>query len=296
MGNLDGQVALVTGGGRGLGRAIALEFASQGAAVAIDDVFRDENGVSAAEQVAAEIIEAGGRALALHEDVTTGEGASSMIEQVVEKFGGLNSLVCCAGNVVQGPFDSLTEEQWDSVIRLHLRGHFLSAKYAIPHLKKQETASILTLGSRGAFYQLPRNKREPFQNHRKPQSAAYSTAKAGVLGFTTTLALELWDTGVNVNSLIPSAQTQLFPESKPRSVGGVPPSRSLDPADIAPVAVFLCSPEGNDISGKFVYSSGGDIILYGEQLSLDGSRMLRKDGRWVQEELADSVRPLVGIL
>ena len=294
MGLLDGQVALVTGGGRGLGRAISLALAAEGAAVAIDDIFRDENGVSAAEQTVVEIEAAGGRGLALFENVTTSAGAESMVEQTVAQLGGLNILVMCAGNMVRGKLEDLSEEQWDSLIGLHLKGHFLACKFAIPHMKQEDRGSIITVSSRGAFFQVPASKSET-KDLRQPPSTPYSAAKAGIMGLTTTLAVELWETGINVNSLLPSATTQLFPEDKPRMVGGVPASESLDPADIAPTVVFLASEAGKNISGKFVYASGGDIIVYGDQLDVRGSRMVRKHGRWEPNEIAGVLPPLLGV-
>ncbi|WP_051165809.1 SDR family NAD(P)-dependent oxidoreductase [Amycolatopsis orientalis] len=294
MGSLNGQVALVTGGGRGLGRSVSRALAAEGAAVAIDDIYRDEAGVSAAEATADEIETTGGQALALAEDVTTSAGAEAMVSRTVEKFGRLDILVNCAGNMVRGPLQELTEQQWDSLINLHLKGHFLSCRAALPHLLAQNSGRIVTVASRGAFFQVPANKREP-RDQRQPPSTPYSAAKAGIMGLTTTLAVELWDTGITVNCLLPSATTQLFPESKPRMVGGVPASTSLDPDDVAPSVVFLCGPDAEDISGRIVYASGGDLILYGDQLDLRGSRMIRKQGRWTPEELAAVVPPMLGL-
>ncbi|MDF3311474.1 SDR family NAD(P)-dependent oxidoreductase [Rhodococcus sp. T2V] len=290
---LDGQVALVTGGGRGLGRSIAHAFAAHGAVVAIDDVYRDENGVAAAGATANEIEAAGGKALALFEDVTTGDGARAMVEATVERFGRLDILVTCAGNVTRGLLHELTEQQWDSLINLHLRGHFLSCKMALPHMLEQNSGRIITVGSRGAFFQVPASKKIS-RDIRKPPSTAYSAAKAGILGMSTTLAVELWETGITVNCLLPSATTQLFPETGARMVGGVPASASLDPDDIAPTVVYLASPDAADISGKIVYSSGGDLIFYGDQLDVRGSRMIRKLGRWTPEELQEIVPSMVG--
>ena len=228
MGSLEGQVALVTGGGRGLGRSIARALAAQGAAVAIDDIFRDEAGASAAQTTAGEIEAAGGRALPLAEDVTTSAGAKAMADQAVEEFGRLDILVCCAGNMVRGLLQDLTEQQWDSLLDLHLKGHFLSCKMALPHMLAQDSGRILTVSSRGAFFQVPASKRDP-KDVRKPPSTPYSAAKAGIMGLTTTLAVELWDTGINVNCLLPSATTQLFPDTRPRMLGGVPPPSHSTP-------------------------------------------------------------------
>jgi 3-oxoacyl-[acyl-carrier protein] reductase len=294
MGSLKGQVALVTGGGRGLGRSIALALAAEGAAVAIDDLYRDAAGVGAAAQVAAEIEKAGGTALALYEDGTSAEGARAMVAAVVERFGRLDILVNSAGNFARAPLTELTEQQWDSVMNLHMKGHFLSCKMALPQMLKQNSGRILTVASRGAFFQVPASKRVQ-KDVRKPSGVAYAAAKAGILGFTTTLAVELWDTGVNVNCLLPSATTQLFPDTKPRMVGGVPAAESLDADDVAPAAVYLCSPEAANISGKIMYAAGGDVVFYGDQLDIRGSRMVRKHGRWTQAELARVVPSLLGV-
>lgn len=294
MGSLNGQVALVTGGGRGLGRSIARALAAEGAAVAIDDLFRDEAGVSAADTTVKEIESAGGKGLALCEDVTTEAGATAMAEAVVKQFGRLDILVNCAGNFARVPLIDLTERQWDSIITLHLKGHYLCSRAVLPHMLNQNSGRILTVASRGAFFQVPPSKSAQ-RDVRKPSGTAYAAAKAGIMGFTTTLAVELWNTGINVNCLLPSATTQLFPDTKPRMVGGVPAAESLDPDDVAPGAVYLCSPEAADISGKFVYAAGGDLVFFGNPLDMQGSRMVRKHGRWTQAELAQVVPSLLGV-
>lgn len=294
MGSLNGKVALVTGGGRGLGRSIAHALAREGAAVAIDDVHRDEQGALSSDAVAREIEAAGGSALALSEDVTSEAGAKAMVDKTVERFGRVDILVNSAGNFARAPLQDLAAAQWDAVMSLHLRGHFLASKMVLPHMLKQNSGAILTVASRGAFFQVPPSKRVQ-RDLRKPSGVAYAAAKAGILGFTTTLAVELWDTGINVNCLLPSATTSLFPETTPRMVGGVPAAESLDPDDVAPAAVFLCTPEAADISGRIMYAGGGDLVFYGDQLDVRGSRMLRKNGRWTQAELAKVVPSLLGV-
>jgi NAD(P)-dependent dehydrogenase (short-subunit alcohol dehydrogenase family) len=294
MGMLDGQVALVTGGGRGLGRSIAHALAAQGAAVALDDLYKDENGVSAAETTAADIAATGAQSLALQEDVTTSKGAEAMVQAVIERFGRLDILITSAGCAASGTLLELDDDYWDFVVRLHLRGHFMSCKAAVPHMLARNSGRILTLGSRGAFFQVPANKQQP-KASRKQSSLVYSTVKAGILGFSTNLAVELWNTGITVNCLLPSATTATFPETQPRMVGNVPPAQSLDPDDVAPTAVYLCTPQAANISGKLVYAAGGDIVIYGDQLDIRGARMLRKHGRWTVKELNDIVPSLIGV-
>lgn len=293
MGSLEGKVAIVTGGARGVGRGIARLMAREGAAVAIDDVFRDAKGVSAAETTAREIEAEGGRALALQEDISTEAGTRAMADAVLRKFGRIDALVTCAGNIVPGGVMDLKEEEWDLVVRLHLKGTYLCCKAVLPAMLEQKSGSILTVASRGAFYDVPPSKHIP-RPGRKPTSAAYTAAKAGIVGLTGALAVELWDTGINVNSLLPSAATQLFPDTKPRQLGGTPPTTSLDPEDIAPAAVFLCSPAGAHISGRLMYASGGDIVFFGTPLDMNGSRMVRKNGRWTLPEISEVVPSLLG--
>lgn len=294
MGYLDGRVALVTGGGRGLGHGISLELARAGAKVAVVDLFRDEEGVSAAEATVEEIRGLGSDGIALGSDVSSPEGVQEMVDAAVEAFGRLDILVTCAGNTVRGAVQDLEVAQWDSVLNLHLKGTFLACRAAVPHMLKQNHGRIITVASRGAFHSLPLNKQQP-KSDRKPPSTAYAAAKAGILGMTATLAAELWDTDITVNSLLPSAATQLFPETGIRILGDVPPTRSLDPDDIAPAVAFFASDAAKDISGRTFYASGGDVILFGPALDTAGSRMIRKDGRWTQTELEELLLPLAGV-
>lgn len=294
MNSMQGRVALVTGGGRGVGRGIAKLLAQEGAAVAIDDLHRDEQGRSSAEKVADEIKAEGGKALALQEDISQSKSVQAMVEATVKEFGPIDTLVTCAGNVILGGFQDLSEEQWDSVVNIHLKGHYLCCKAVLPYMREKNSGSILTVASRGAFYNLPPSKATPWVG-RKPSSAPYAAAKAGIMGMTVQLAIELWDTGINVNCLLPSADTQLFPGDKPRAIGGTPPTQSLNPDDIAPAAVFLCTPTARNLSGKMMYASGGDVVFFGDQLDMRGSRMVRKPTRWTVKELEDVLPSLLAV-
>lgn len=285
MGILQGKVAIVTGGGRGLGRAIALELAAEGASVVVDDIFSTQDGKLAVDEVARTIEAAGGRAMGLTEDVTTTAGAQAMADKTVERFGRIDILVCCAGNTAPGRLMDLEESRWDSVMNLHLKGHFLASKHVLPYMLTQDSGRIITCSSRGSFPALPTSRRGETEERVVPPSVPYATAKAGILGFTAALALELWDTGINVNALLPSATTQLFPGTGPRKVGSVPPPKSLDPEDVAPSVAYLCGPGGDEVSGRFLYAGGGDVVVYPPQLTMDGTRMIRRDGRWPQSEL-----------
>lgn len=296
MGKLDGQVALVIGGGRGIGRGLCLELAAQGAAVVIDDVHRDEAGL-AAELVANEIREKGGRALALDYDCTTAEGGEAMVSEAIAEFGKLDILLPCAGNFLRGATQEMGDDKWDLTQRLHVRGTYIPVRAALPHMLERNYGRIVMVASRGAFMQMPPSKEVSRDAGaiRAGQNTAYSTAKAALLGFANSLAFETWETGITVNALIPSATTQLFPGTEPRKVGGIPVSNSLNPDDLAPSVVFLCSPAAANLSGKIVYASGGDIVVFSDPLNLAGSRMLRKNGRWTPEELEETLLPLLGV-
>lgn len=293
---LDGRVALVTGGGRGIGRGIALALAKAGAAVVIDDLFVDDQGVVAAQAVVGEIVATGGRGLALREDVTSADGAQAMVEAAVAEFGSLDILVNCAGNVVKADIVDLTEQQWDSVIDLHLKGHFLMCRAAARVMLGNGWGRIINVGSRGAFWDVPDNKRIPRPDARKPSSVAYAAAKAGIMALSTTLALETWETGVNVNCLLPSANTQLFPGTKPNPTGGMPPASSMDPEYVAPLIVYLSGDLSKDVSGRFFYASGGDICLYSQPFHLPGGgSLVRTAELWEPLEIAGVLSGMLGV-
>lgn len=288
---LRGKVAVVTGGGRGIGRAIGLEMAAHGASVVVADRRAEEGSAFVADSVVAEITQAGGSAVSVAADVSTEEDAEAIVAAGVNAFGRVDILVNCAGNNVRAPFAEMTEEQWDSVMNVHVKGHFLCSRAAVRQMLEQgEGGRIVTVASRGAFY-APAPHKEGDPPHRYP-SVVYSTAKAAILGMTNTMALELGEAGITVNSLIPSADTQLFPGKGSRGSGGVPPTLDLDPSFIAPFIAFLATDEAASITGRFVYVTGGDVCFFPKPLALSGSKFVRKPGRWTVGELADAIPPI----
>lgn len=294
---LEGKVALVTGGGRGVGRACSIALADAGAAVVIDDLYLTEDGGSAAEELAAEIEAGGGRARACDADVTAADGADRMVATALDAFGRLDTLVACAGNVVKSDLVDLTEDQWDSIMNVHLKGHFLSCRAAARAMVAQDSGSIVTVGSRAAFWDVPSSKQAPPPGKRRPSSTAYAAAKAGIMAFTSTLALELWDTGVRANCLLPSANTQLFPGTVHNPVGGIPEASSMDPACLTPLVVYLASDSARDVSGRFFYASGGDVCLYNQPFRLPGGgSLVRKAGVWEPAELGEVLAPMMGMV
>jgi 3-oxoacyl-[acyl-carrier protein] reductase len=196
---LKGKVAVVTGGGgkRGIGRGICLAFAGEGASVVVNDFFRDKDGGSAADS-GAEIKKAGGKSVASYGQCGYHGGGQNIIKAATSNFGRIDILVNCAGNYVAMPALETTEEVWDSIIAVHLKGHFACTKAAALEMAKQKSGRIINFSSRGSFFG-------------KMGSLAYATAKAGIMGFTALLARALKEQGITVNCILPSADTGLFP-------------------------------------------------------------------------------------
>ncbi len=282
---LEGRVALITGGGRGLGRCAALEMARAGADVVVADLFKDDEGY-AADQVVAEIVALGARGAATYDDVSDAQAAAAMASVALDTFGRLDILATFAGNARMKPILEVTPEEFDESLSVHLKGTFNSIKAALPSMLAQGWGRIITVSSRAA---LPRG---PIQ----APVPAYSAAKAGIMGLTAAVALEMERTapGVTINCLLPSAQTQLFPMAGPRAFGGLPAAITSDPDYVAPVVAFLATEEAGAINGRFVYAAGGDICIYTPPFQVgEASCIVRKAGRWDVAELGSTLLPVV---
>lgn len=283
---LVGKVAIVTGGGNGVGRAVALLMAEHGARLVINDIGREPDGGSAADKVVAEISRAGGEAIGSGDSVATSAGAADMVRRAVERFGGVDILVCCAGNMIRKPTLELTEQDWDAVTGVHLKGHFNCIKAAAPEMVKRNGGRIICVSSRAAAG--------------PGGCAAYSAAKAGILGLTSALAMEWKPLGITVNALIPSADTKLFPGERPKPPPGhrgLPSSLDIDPGCIAPMVAYLCTEEAGGITNQYFYASGGDVCFYPKLLEVPGESVplfLRKFGKWTLDELGQVIPSLLG--
>lgn len=280
---LVGKVAVVTGGGRGIGRDVAMLFASEGAKVVVNDFFRDPDGTSAADSVIQEIRKSGGSAVATYENVATMAGGANMVKAAIDNFSRIDVLVNNAGNTQHAKNIDLTEQEWDSVIGVHLKGHFAASKAAMPHMIKQKAGSIINFSSRGAFNGL---------------NLSYAAAKAGVMGFTSCLAKEMKPHNVTVNCVLPSAITQLFPHKgyaahdKSHPEGAERPG----PEYVAPMVAYLASDDARGITGKFIYACGGEICLYNQPLKLgDVDVLFRKEGKFSLDELAQIVPSMISV-
>jgi len=263
MGILDGRVAIVTGAGRGIGRAHALELARQGAKVVVNDLgvslSGEGTGESPADEVVAEIRALGGEAVANGADVADFAQAEAMVRQAIDTYGGLDILVNNAGFVRDRMLVNTSEEEWNAVIRVHLKGHFAPLRHASAYWRTEakegrpSVARVVNTSS-GAGLQGSIGQ------------ATYSAAKAGIAGLTLVAAAELGRYGVRVNAIAPVARTRMtegaFPEmmaapADGQSDGGFD---AMDPANNSPIVAWLASADC-DLSGRVIEIEGGRICL-----------------------------------
>jgi NAD(P)-dependent dehydrogenase (short-subunit alcohol dehydrogenase family) len=281
---LKGKVAVITGGGRGLGRATALEMARAGAKIVVADLYRDDSG-AAADTVVREVEHLGGEATAACEDVSTMAGAQRIAAAGLEKFGRIDALCTYVGNFVYQGIEELTPHMFESSIAVHLGGTFNCIKAVLPAMLSQNSGRILTVSSRAAY---------------SPAVPAYTAAKTAIISLTAAVAGEMAakGTGITANCLIPSAYTQLFPTQAmhPPLLAAMPTPEpeTLDPADVAPLAAFLATDEARNITGRFFFAGGGDVFLFAPPFAITTmSNLVRKEGRWTIAELAGIVGPII---
>jgi 3-oxoacyl-[acyl-carrier protein] reductase len=250
---LSNRVALITGGGGGIGRGIALMFAEEGCSIAVADV----NGAAAAKTLS-EVSQKGPEGLALECDVTDSQQVTSTVDKVIAKFGKIDILVNNAGGMSAAPpIENLTEELWDQVVDLNLKSNYLFCKAVVPYMKKEKYGKIINLSSLGAI-------------NPPKHSIHYNSAKAGVIGFTYDLAGAMAPFNINVNVIIPGfIQTGFYdrltgPLSDEKKEGFfdglgkmVPLQRIGTPKDIAGAALFLASDLGAYVTGTSILVTGG---------------------------------------
>jgi 3-oxoacyl-[acyl-carrier protein] reductase len=258
---LQGLSAIVTGAGRGLGRAEALELARLGAAVVVNDFGqpgRDGSGEASAgpaEQVAEEIRAAGGKALAHTGDVADFQQAGELVQLAVAEFGTLDILVNNAGILRDRMVFSMTEDEWDSVIRVHLKGHFNTTHFAAAHWRERSKAAG------GAVYgRIVNTSSEAFLAGSAGQPN-YAAAKGGIVGLTTSTALALAKYGVTANAICPRARTRMTEDV---FAGFEQPTDGLDPLapeHVAPLVGYLASPAAARVSGQLLVVHGGMVAI-----------------------------------
>jgi NAD(P)-dependent dehydrogenase (short-subunit alcohol dehydrogenase family) len=269
---LDGKVAVVTGGGTGIGRAVSLGLAVAGASVVVNDYGVSVDGrdpsSEPANHVVAEIIRGGGRAVATPESVATMAGGRNVVELALKEFGDLHILVCCAGILRERMIFNMTEEEWDAVIAVHLKGHFTVMQPATAHMRQKKTGSIITFTSTAGL-------------EGAPGQPNYSAAKEGIVGLTRSTALAMARYGVRCNAISPTADTRMtkrLPEARRGAATATPPEA------IAPVVVYLASDRAAHITGQVVGVRGNEVTIFSHPAPV---RTATSAEPWTGERLAE---------
>ena len=274
---LDGKVAIVTGSGRGIGAGVAKALANEGAKVIVNDIGAalDGEGLSntPAEQVVDEIKSSGGEAVPNYTDISTMEGGESVVQTAVDTYGQLDIVVTVAGILRDRMIFNMTEEEWDDVVRVHLKGTFTVCKHA----------AILTFASESGLFG-------------NTGQGNYAAAKSGIAGFTKVAAKDLGRYGVTANSICPRANTRMtqsVPDAarqlradRPQDREETPQELAMHPEDIGPFVAYLSSDQAASINGQTFLVYDGVIT----KLSLPRRiRTIFKQGRWTTEELLEMV-------
>jgi NAD(P)-dependent dehydrogenase (short-subunit alcohol dehydrogenase family) len=292
MGRLDGRVAIITGAGRGIGREHALLFAELGAKVVVNDLGGAMDGTgddrSPAEQVVDEIKGLGGEAVANADNVADWEGGQRLIQSALDAFGDLHVLVNNAGILRDRVLINMTEEEWDAVIAVHLKGHFVPTKFAAIYWREQTKAgktvhaSVINTSSTSGLLG-------------NPGQANYGAAKAGIAAFSIITAQELGRYGVRVNAIAPAARTRLTTATP--GLGDIikapdePGKFDIwDPANVSPLVAWLATEEC-PATGRVFWVQGGSVNLMSGWTIGEG---VDRDDRWTVDELEEKLRPFVG--
>jgi len=291
-GALEGKVAIITGSGRGIGRGMASLFAQEGAKVVVNDpgVNTDGSGHDSgpADEVASEIKAAGGEAVANYDTVATADGGERMVQTALDAFGRLDILVNNAGILRDRMIFNMTEEEWDAVIAVHLKGHFNCTKPASIVMRQQRYGRIINMSSTSGIIG-------------NPGQANYGAAKSGIAGFTRVVAKDLGRYGVTCNAIAPGAATRLtatVPQSSRelRSRAGIsgaasnrPPTAAFtlrDPEYVAPMAAYLACDDAWNINGQIFHVAGGTVGLAWHPTPM---RTIWKPDMWTLDELCEIV-------
>jgi NAD(P)-dependent dehydrogenase (short-subunit alcohol dehydrogenase family) len=291
VGTLDGRVAIITGAGRGIGREHALLFAQEGAKVVVNDLGGASDGTgddrTAAEEVVEEIIRMGGEAVVNGDDVSDWDGARRLIDQAVSAFGDLHILVNNAGILRDKVLVQMTEDDWDSVIRVHLKGHFAPLHYAAAYWRERTKAghavraSVINTSSTSGL-------------HANPGQANYGAAKSGIATLSEIAAKELARYGVRVNAIAPAARTRLIEQTPSVAALMKAPEEgefdAWDPANISPLVASLAT-EDSTVTGKVFWVAGGTVKVY---KSWSVEARVDRDVKWDVVDLAKELEGLVG--
>jgi NAD(P)-dependent dehydrogenase (short-subunit alcohol dehydrogenase family) len=292
MGALDGRVAIITGSGRGIGREHALLFAQEGAKVVINDLGGAIDGSgddrTPAQQVVDEIKAMGGEAVANADNVADWEGGQRLIQTALDAFGDLHILVNNAGILRDRVLVNMTEEEWDAVIHVHLKGHFVPTRFAAAYWREQTKAgntvraNVVNTSSTSGLLG-------------NPGQTNYGAAKAGIAAFSVIAAMELERYGVRVNAIAPAARTRMT-EATPGlgEVVKAPEDASKfdiwDPGNVSPMVTYLAT-ENLPFTGKVFFVQGGKVQNMTPWTMADA---IDKNDRWTVAELENEVKKLLG--
>ena len=288
MGVLDGKVAVITGAGRGIGRGEALLFASEGARAVVNDVGAAWDGTGADDRPASlvvdEIAAAGGEAVAHHEDISEEAGAASLVAQAIDAFGRLDVAVNNAGILRDRMVFNMPVEDWDAVIKVHLRGHFLVTRAACAHWRERSKAGeqvsgrIVNTSSTSGILGMA-------------GQSNYGAAKAGIAALTQIVAMEMARYGVTVNAIAPGARTRMTENTFGQLTVPEGQFDALAPENVAPMVAYLSSDAAAHITGQVFGVTGGLVQLYQGWTPVS---QIEKAERWEVAELADRIGELFG--